>query len=136
MGRTIPCKLICYAAWILGGLMLMFFAAFFIGEGILGDEPLFRSALTPGQTLMYTSLGAALVGLLLAYFRPLAGGFLGVVGGLGFIYFNGAGFMALSVGWPWYMLMLAGILHLVAYALRSRELPIETEPGRVMTEPG
>jgi len=135
MGRTIPCKLVCYAAWILGGLMLMFFGAFIIGEGILGDTPLFRSALTAIQILMLVSLGIALMGLFIAYFKPLAGGILGVIGSLGFLYFSEAGLMTL-VSWLGYLLLAAGLLHLLTWALKRRELTLDGDRGRVMAEPG
>jgi hypothetical protein len=134
MGRTIPCKLVCYAAWILGGLMLMFFGAFIIGEGILGDTPLFRSALSANQIFMLVGLGIALLGLFVAYFKPLAGGVLGVIGSLGFLYFSDVGPTSL-VSWLGYLLLAAAVLHVITWGLKRRELAPDGD-RRVMAEPG
>ena len=127
MGRKIACSVCRCTGCILGGLMVLFFAVFFIGQNLTGPRPIWLAVLTAQEIAMFAFAGVALIGLITAYFRMLAGAIIAILGAVGFLVINGPGSLMVAKAWPWYLLLLAGLLHLAAWTLRSPAPKVEPE---------
>jgi hypothetical protein len=104
-----------WVARLVAAPIVLLFAIFFIGEGIFGPEPLWQAEMPAGDWLRLATLGVALVGLLLAFFRPRAGGVLAVaamVVWLAMEHLTGpnAPKMPQLDLWPFYLVLMAGVL--------------------------
>lgn len=113
-----------WIAWILGGLMIAFFLMFAIGEGLISDL-LSGSTETikPPEMLGLALVGLSMLGLLIAFWKPLIGGLIaciGIVMFLGMDAIQGGQLTSLSEGWAFYLLFLAGFLHIVAWSMRRK----------------
>lgn len=113
-----------WAVWILGGLMIAFFLMFFIGEGLISDLLSGSTeAIKPPEMLGLALVGITLLGLFIAFWKPLIGGLMACIGTALFIAWDAVpdgGLMTISDGWAFYLLFLAGFLHLVSWALRRQ----------------
>lgn len=104
-----------WVARLVAAPIVLLFAVFFVGEGVFGPEPLWAAEMPAGDWLRLGTLGLALLGLLLAFFRPRAGGALAVfamVVWLAMEHLTGpnAPKMPQLDLWPFYLVLLAGVL--------------------------
>jgi hypothetical protein len=112
-----------WIAWILGGLMIAFFLMFFIGEGV--PDLLAGTAQIPKPVEMISMffIAATLIGLLIAFWKPLVGGLIACIAAGGFIgleTYAKQQMISVSDGWAFYLLFLAGFLHIVSWSLRRQ----------------
>jgi hypothetical protein len=112
-----------WGAYILSGFIVAVFLVGFL-SGITTD--IFKTntwtKLKPEEILMFVFLGIALVGLIIAFFKQLLGGIIAVVGSLAFVGYESmtsGSIMSFSDGIFFYILLFAGLIHIVAWFLKK-----------------
>lgn len=111
-----------WISYIFGGLITAFFLFMFIAYQIDDTTKTEWAALTPRVIMLFVFLGISLFGLILAFFRQLIGGILAVVGSCAFILYESLSdshIMPLTDGFFFYMLLMAGCLHINAWSMRK-----------------
>lgn len=116
-------KIVRWIAYILSGLIVIFFLIFIIGEGV---SSLFSQekgpSLTSGEIAGFIFLGLSLLGLLIGYKNSLIGGFVAFIGALAFLIQQGEIFS--TDAWPFFLLLLAGILHLLLWYMTRVQVAV------------
>ena len=99
-----------WAGVALGTAMFGLSALFFVGEGLLGEEPLRLGALTTVERLLFVAFFAMALGALAAWRWTLAGGILVLLGGASFVAINSAASGRVRVGLFPALYLVAGVL--------------------------
>jgi len=100
------------------------FLAFSFGEPI-STIVKYRNVLSWDYYLEFALAGLPSMALILAYFRPLYGGIIAIISSLFWVFLNGFVFGMGMASWFnfYFLITLAGILHLVSWFLLRQKTP-------------